>query len=266
MSGLYERIYDFENLYQAAQTAAKGKKYRGAVLRFFCQNLEEHLIEIQNELVWKTYRLGAYYTFECYEPKKRVISALPLKDRIVQIALCNIIEPLFDTRFIYDTYACRVGKGSVAAASRLSYFLGKPDAVKYLKCDVSKYFHSIDIEKLKNVIRARYVDDDGVMWLIDTILKHEYPGRGIRIGNRFSQLAANAYLAELDFYLKVKLQLPYYIRYMDDFIILGNSKAKLRAMLNKINNVIYPLSLISSFFYILSRLFLLFLFLVFLFL
>ena len=233
MGMLYERVFDFENLYQAALMAARGKRYKPAVLRFFHQNFDENIIEIQNELIWKTYKPGNYYTFEVYEPKRRIISALPFKDRIIQIALCNIIEPLFDTRFIYDSYACRVGKGSVAAATRLSYFLGKPDAVKYLKCDIQKYFHSIDVDKLEQIIADRYVDDTDVMWLIDTILRHEYIGRGIKIGNRFSQLAANVYLAELDFYLKVKLQLPYYIRYMDDFIVIGNSKAKLRAILNK---------------------------------
>jgi retron-type reverse transcriptase len=235
MGMLYTRIYDFENLYQAAQMAAKGKRYKPAVLRFFCQNEEEHLIELQNELMWKTYTLGKYYNFEVRDPKPRNISALPFRDRVIQIALCNIIEPLFDTRFIYDTYACRTGKGSIAAATRLSYFLGKPDATKYLKIDVSKYFRSINIDKLEEVIKARYVkDDEDVLWLIDTILRADYQNDGIKIGNRFSQLAANAFLAEVDFFAKVKNQLPYYIRYMDDIIILGNSKGKLRAILNDI--------------------------------
>jgi retron-type reverse transcriptase len=233
LSELYSRIFDFENLYQAANMAAKGKKYKPAVLRFFHQNLDENLIELQNELIWKEYTPGKYYNFEVKDPKPRLISALPFRDRVVQIALCNIIEPLFDTSFIYDTYACRVGKGSIAAATRLSYFLGKPDATKYLKLDIQKYFRSINIEKLEAVIKARYVDDDDVIWLIDTILRHDYHDDGIKIGNRFSQLGANAFLAELDFFLKVKNQIPYYIRYMDDIIILGNSKAKLHAICEK---------------------------------
>ena len=234
MSELYARIYDFENLYQAANLAAKGKRYKPAVLRFFHQNLDEHLIEIQNELIWKTYKLGDFYNFEVYEPKRRQISALPFKDRVVQIALCNIIEPFFDQRFIYDTYACRVGKGSVSAASRLSYFLQKPDATKYLKCDIHKYFHSVNIDRLEEIIQTRYIKDPEVMWLIDTILRHDYHEDGIKIGNRLSQLVANAYLAEVDFYLKVKRQIPYYIRYMDDFVILGNSKLKLQKIKNEV--------------------------------
>jgi retron-type reverse transcriptase len=232
LSELWERVFDFENLYQAADMAADNKKYKPAALRF-AQNLEENLIEIQNELIWKEYQPGKYYNFQVKDPKPRDISALPFRDRVVQIALCTVIEPLFDTRFIYDTYACRVGKGSIDAASRVSYFLGKPDATKYLKLDVSKYFYSISVEKLEAVIKARYTDDPDVLWLIDIILQHEYNSDGIKIGNRFSQLAANAYLAEIDFFLKVQNQIPYYVRYMDDIVILGNSKAKLHAICAK---------------------------------
>ncbi|MCL2093832.1 MAG: reverse transcriptase/maturase family protein [Treponema sp.] len=232
MGKLYERICEFENLYEAAIKAARGKRYKNSVLRFFNEGLEDNLFQIQQELMDKTYRLGEFRKFIVYEPKKREIAALPFRDRIVQIALCNIIEPLFDTRYIFDTYACREGKGTHAAARRLSYFIGKPDARLYLKCDIHKYFHSIDIERLMDVIKKRYIpDDDDVMWLIDLILRADYQGAGIKIGNRFSQLAANAFLAELDFQLKVRLQVPYYIRYMDDFIVLGNSKARLKAIL-----------------------------------
>jgi retron-type reverse transcriptase len=230
----YKLIYDFENLYQSAETAAEEKRYKGTILKFF-NNLEENLIQLQNELIWKTYELGPFFTFVRHEPKRRVISALPFRDRVVQIALCNIIEPAFEERFIYDTYACRKNKGTYAAANRLSYFLGKQDMVKYLKCDIHNYFKSIDIELLQQLITARYVEDDDIMWLIRKILYHEYTS-GIKIGNRFSQLAANAFLGELDFYLKVKNQIPYYIRYMDDFIIVSDSKAKLKNYLSMIEN------------------------------
>jgi len=232
MGVLYERICEFENLYQAAILAAKNKRYKNAVLRFFGEGLEDRLFELQAELISKTYKLGEFRKFTVYEPKKREIASLPFRDRVVQIALCNIIEPLFEKRFIYDTYACRIDRGNSAAARRLSYFIGKPDARLYLKCDIQKYFHSIDIERLEDVIKKRYIpDDEDVMWLIDTILQADYQGAGIKIGNRFSQLAANAFLAELDFHLKVRLQVKYYIRYMDDFIVLGNSKAYLKSIL-----------------------------------
>ena len=229
----YCHIYDFENLYQSAIMAARLKRYKGEVLKFF-DNLDENLIIIQNELIWKTYKPGPFYRFEKMEPKRRLISALPFKDRIVQIALCNIIEPEIEKYFIYDSYACRKGKGTVAAADRLSYILGKPRATKYLKCDVEKFFRSIDIEVLQDIIKRRYVSDPDILWLINVILTHEYDNDGIKIGNRFSQLAANAYLAEMDFYLKVKLQIPYYIRYMDDFIIVSDNKNKLHELQEKI--------------------------------
>jgi hypothetical protein len=231
MGDLYRRIYDFENLYQAAMLAARGKKYKPQVLRFFFDNLEENLIELQNELMWKTYKIGSFNVFPVKDPKPRIIASLPFRDRVIQIALCNIIEPLFDTRFIYDTYACRVGKGASAAAARLSYFLGKEDIHNYLKCDIHKYFYSVNVDRLEEIIQQRYVQDGDVLWLIDTILRHDYHNDGIKIGNRFSQLAANAYLAEADFHFKVRRQLPYYLRYMDDIIILDSSKAKLKAVL-----------------------------------
>jgi retron-type reverse transcriptase len=229
----YCHIYDFENLYQSAMLASREKRFNGSVMRFF-DNFEENLIIIQNELIWKTYKPGAFFHFERYEPKRRLISALPFKDRIVQIALCNIIEPEFEKYFIYDSYACRKGKGTHEAARRLSYFLGKPDATKYLKCDIEKYFHSINIDVLQDIIKKRYVSDPDILWLINVILNHEYNNDGIKIGNRFSQLAANAFLAEADFFIKVKKQIPYYVRYMDDFIILSDNKNKLHELLGEI--------------------------------
>jgi retron-type reverse transcriptase len=231
LENAYHLVYDFENIYQSAFMAAKEKRYKTSVLKFF-DNFEENIIIIQNELMWKTYELGAFFHFERYEPKKRLISALPFKDRVVQIALCNIIEPEFEKRFIYDSYACRIGKGTHAAAARLSYFVGKPDATRFLKCDVQKFFRSINIDLLQKIIRERYISDPDILWLINKILLHEYNGDGIKIGNRFSQLAANVFLNEVDFKFKVREQVPYYIRYMDDIIILSDSTSKLKMYLN----------------------------------
>jgi hypothetical protein len=231
MSTLYERVYDYENLYQASILASRSKRYKPQVLKFF-ENLEENIITIQNELMWKMYEPGPYYYFEVRDPKPRRIVALPFKDRVVQIALCAVIEPAFESRFIYDTWACRPGKGSLAAANRLSYFLGKPDARWYLKCDIHHYFASIDIGILEEIIKRRYVQDDDILSLIDVLLRHEWRNDGIKIGNRFSQLAANAYLAELDFLLKIKgISVKYYLRYMDDFIILAPNERALQLLL-----------------------------------
>ena len=112
---LYEKIYSFENLYNAYLKARKNKRYREEVLRFTA-NLEENLITIQNELVWETYKVGRYREFYVYEPKKRLIMALPFKDRVVQWAIYQVIQPIFDKGFLVHSYACRKGKGTHNAA------------------------------------------------------------------------------------------------------------------------------------------------------
>jgi RNA-directed DNA polymerase len=225
---VFERIYDYHNLYDAYIKARKQKRYRGEVLQF-SYALEENLITLQNELIWKTYKVGAYRPFVIYEPKKRQIVALPFRDRVVQHALNNIIEPIFDKRMIYDSYACRRGKGTHRAAKRLAYFLGKPRNHYFLKADIKSYFASINHAIIREII-GRYINDDGVLWLINEILKSS-PGTGLPIGNLLSQLFANVYLHELDHYVKNVRGVKFYVRYMDDFLILHESKAFLWSLL-----------------------------------
>lgn len=230
---LFERIYDYENLYQAYLLARRQKRYRGQVLDF-SYNLEGNLIRLQNELLWKTYQIGPYRQFKVYEPKERLISALPFRDRVVQHAICRVVESIFENPMIYDSYACRTGRGSLRAANRLSYFIGKSGTNKYLKCDIKKYFQSINVPILKTIIR-KYITDTNVLWIIDLILDSAI-GSGVPIGNLLSQLFANVYLNELDFHMKVKLQVKYYIRYMDDVLILDSSTEKLRENLSEIES------------------------------
>ena len=111
IKNIYEKIYDFENLHKAWEEARKGKRYRDDVL-IFNQNYEEHLIDIQNHLIYGTYEVGRYHTFYVYEPKKRLIMSLPFKDRIVQWAIYRQLAPIYDKTFICDSYACRKGKGT----------------------------------------------------------------------------------------------------------------------------------------------------------
>jgi hypothetical protein len=153
-------------------------------------------IAIQEELRERTYRVGEYRPFIIMEPKRRQIVALPFKDRVVQHAVHNIIEPTLDKRMIYDSYACRNDKGTHAAAKRLSYFLGKPDNIYYLKIDIKSFFASINISILKTLIR-RYIQDEGILWLLETVFDSS-PFSGLPIGNLLSQLFANLYLHELD--------------------------------------------------------------------
>jgi retron-type reverse transcriptase len=231
----YSSVYDFTNLYDAYIKARRQKRYRNEVLQF-SYNLEQGIITLQRELKEKTYVVGKYRPFIIHEPKKRQIVALPFRDRIVQHALNTIIEPLFDRRMIADSFACRIGKGTHAAAKRVSYFMGKPDNIYYLKLDVKAFFASIDRNILKNIVR-KVIDDEGILWLIDAIFDSS-PVPGLPIGNLMSQLFANVYLHELDHYCKNVLGIHYYVRYMDDIIILSHSKSYLRAILMSITDFI----------------------------
>jgi retron-type reverse transcriptase len=245
-NNLYQQIYDFQNLYNAYLKARKDKRFKADTLKF-SYNLEGNLIQIQNELIYKSYDPGRYHEFYVYEPKKRLIMAVPFKDRVIHHALCNIIEPVFESRFIFDSYACRPGKGTHAGADRVTYFLRKLsntyDKVYCLKGDVSKYFQSINHATLKQIIRKRIRCKD-TLWLIDTIIDStaddELNPVGIPIGNLTSQLFANLYLDRLDYFVKQDLRVKYYVRYMDDFVVLSDNKAQLweyyRAIEDFLNN------------------------------
>ncbi len=118
ITDIYDKICSWENLYKAYENAARGKWYRDDVVRFSA-NLEEELINLQNHLIYQTYKVGRYREFYVYEPKKRLIMALDFRDRVVQWAIYQQLEPLFDRQFIYDSYGCRKGKGTHRAADRL---------------------------------------------------------------------------------------------------------------------------------------------------
>jgi len=180
------------------------------------------------ELSSKTYRHGLYRQFMVYEPKQRMISAAPFRDRVVHHAVHDIIEPLIDPSFIYDSYACRRGKGTHRAVDRAQSFLR---ANRFcLHGDIRKYFPSIDTFVLKNLIRKR-IQDTQALWLLDEIIDSAQ-ATGLPIGNLTSQFFANLYLNELDHFVKHELRMPYYIRYMDDFLVFANTKNLLQKTKN----------------------------------
>ncbi len=246
-SGLYPQIYDFANLLKAYQLARRNKRYQSEVLRF-TKNKEENLINIQNHLIWHSYKQGSYRHFTVTEPKTRLISALPFKDRIVQHAINLIIEPIFDKRFYAHSYACRKGRGMHSASTTLSRWIrhlsfeGK--TVYALKCDIHHYFGSIDHTCLKTAIRT-VIKDHELLWLLDLIIDSNPNGRGIPVGNLTSQLFANFYLDALDKYIKEELHARYYIRYMDDFIILSHSKTELRRAMEDIRIFLFDRLLLT---------------------
>lgn len=230
----FESAYEFDSLHRAYLLARREKRYRPEVLSF-TRNLEENLIEIQNELMWRTYQPGPYRSFTIHEKKTRRIYALPFRDRVVQHALYAAVYPVLDAKMIGDSYACRVSKGTHQAVRRVSYFLGKPSNKWYLKCDISSYFPSVDIRLLIEIFN-RYIKDEGLRWLYRVVICHT--DRGLPIGNIMSQISANLYLNELDHYLKTVCGVKYYLRYMDDFVVFGASRRDLQQILHEATSYI----------------------------
>lgn len=234
---LYSKITEFENLYLAYRKASLGHKDNGEILEYMF-NYEKRLFEIQDDLINKTYRTGEYTSFYVNDPKRRLIMSLPFRDRVVHHALCNIIEPIFEKEFIYDSYACRNNKGAHRGIDRVQSFINKIEGDVYvLKCDVYQYFYSINHEILKRVIRNKIKCTD-TLWLIDQIVDSNKSEVGIPIGNLTSQLFANIYLNELDYYIKQDLQIKYYVRYMDDMVVLNSNKSELWDIYHEIKRFI----------------------------
>lgn len=246
IKNIFPLIYDFENLFNAYKKAIKCKRYRTDVMEY-TDRLEENLIELQNEFIWKTYSVGQYNIFYVYEPKKRMIMSLQFKDRVAQHAIYSQINPYFEKQFINDSYACREGKGTHRAIKRLQNWLRKTDRKQerfyYLKLDISKYFYRVDHEILMGILQRKIADKDLLHVLsviincedthfglplgadVGNVAYDELLGEvGLPIGNLTSQMFANLYLNELDQHCKHKLRLHYYIRYMDDIIILHHDK------------------------------------------
>ena len=215
-----------ENAEEAYRQARECKRYRPEVMRFE-QNREEYLLSAIEDVQTLNYNPGRYFIFKVWEPKERVIMALPLYDREIQHMIVNIIEPTFERRFIYQSYACRKEKGVHKASDALSRRLYELCVVQgknihAISGDIHNYFGSVDHNALKTEIR-RYISDKEVLILIDRIIDENgiYPeGVGIPVGNLTSQLFANVYLNIFDQYVKHVLKGPDYFRYMDNFIIL----------------------------------------------
>lgn len=239
-NNLWTEVTDFQNLLAAARQAQRGKRFRENVLRFNYR-LEEELIQLQSQLQTKTYQPGTYKTFNVKEPKPRLISAAPYRDRVVHHALCNVIMPIFEQTFIHDSYANRSGFGTHRALKRFTQFARSNCYV--LQCDIRKYFPSIDHEILKQILRRKIKCSD-TLWLIDTIIDSSneqepvidyFPGdslltplqrrKGLPIGNLTSQFFANIYLNPFDHFVKEHLRVGQYLRYVDDFALFSNDQS-----------------------------------------
>ena len=256
---MYQTLCSWDNLLLAYRKASKGKRGHPNVAAFEYR-LEDNLLQLQRELQERTYQPGQYHSFYIHDPKKRLISAAPFRDRVVHHALCNLIEPVFERSFIFDSYANRIGKGTHKALDRATQYARRFHYV--LTCDICQFFPSIDHKILKHVIASVLREAissrskgcfttntrNDILWLVEKtlnsgigVLSEEYQmvyfprddlfsinrPRGLPIGNLTSQFWANCYLNPFDHFVKRELRCKGYIRYVDDFLLFSNDKGEL---------------------------------------
>ncbi len=239
-----EPLASWDNLQLAYRRASKGK--RGSLdAAAFDHRVEDNVLQLAHELSSQLYRPGGYHSFFIHDPKRRLISAAPFRDRVVHHALCNLIEPRFERSFITDSYANRMGKGTHAARARCQQYARR---FRYVwQADVRQFFPSVDHQILRCAL-ARKVNDPHLIWLIDLILdggkevlKAQYDmvyfadddlfainrPRGLPIGNLTSQFWANVYMNPFDHFVKRELRCHGYVRYVDDFLLFADNKKTL---------------------------------------
>ncbi len=242
MEDLFVNLCSYDNLKKAFMKARKGKTSKLCVIKFQ-KELKKNLFDLRNELIFHTYKPKPLEIFIIRDPKTRKISKSYFRDRVVHHALVNIIEPIFDKTFIYDNFANRIGKGALNAIERFDKFKRKVSKNNsrncfVLKADVRHYFETVDHNILLNIIKNK-IKDQRVLWLIDLIInnyKTKENGKGMPLGNLTSQFLANVYLNELDQFVKHNLKAKYYIRYVDDFVILHYNKKVLEKYKAEIDN------------------------------
>lgn len=238
-----EEIFSFENLYEAHKHCRVSKQHKGEVIRFEA-NLSANLVNLHEELITKKYKLGKYKIFLVFEPKERLIEALPYRDRIVIRCFCDLVLiPKIEVKLIYDNAACRKGKGTHFAIKRLEKFLHHEylrqnnNDIYFLKCDIRKYFPSINHNILMNLLKEIGFSDDEE-WLLNKLIR-EQPSNseiGLPLGNQSSQWFALLYLNKLDHFIKEKLRIKSYVRYMDDMILISRDKTYLQKCRVEIEN------------------------------
>jgi len=250
IKNVFDEIFSMENLTRALADASETRRYHKDVLAFTYDEWT-NLKDLRAEIYAGTYCIDKYHSFYVYEPKKRMIMSIAFRHRVVQWAIYRVINPIFVRGYIEDSYGCIDGRGSVRAMKRLRYWLEDISRGTgnwyYLKLDISKYFYRISHRVLKNILRKK-ISDKRLLDLLDGIIDCPHtpfglpPGKGpgdvspedmlydvgMPIGNLLSQVFANLYLDALDQYAKRELGIKKYIRYMDDVIILADSKEQLR--------------------------------------
>lgn len=229
---------NFKKAYNRTQKT--NTKYKKESIRFgfdLIKNLRSLIEKIESG----TYLPESYNVFKVYEPKERIIAEPSFKDKIVQFAVHNVLNPKFENKFIYDSYACINDKGMHQCAKRIQHFLAKSDwkweKPWIIKADIKKFFYSIKHDMLKNILHKE-IASQRILDLLFKIIDNSYRDVGLPLGNVTSQLFANIYLNELDKYCKRELSLEFYIRYMDDMVLITQNKKRARLVKNKISSFV----------------------------
>lgn len=218
----FGRKLTFTKILEAHKRASKGKKQKKEII-LFEMDLETNIVKILNDIKNNKYKFGKYREFIIYEPKERLIKSLPYRDRIVhQWYIEEFIKPFFLPRFIKDTYACIENRGTHKVVINVQKYMRKMKKYNQnyyvLKCDIKKYFYNIDKKILLQILKEN-IKDRKIINFTEVILG-DLEEVGIPIGNYTSQFFANIYLNKFDHYVKEELKIKYYVRYMDDFILL----------------------------------------------
>lgn len=239
---IFNNIISVENPLNAWREFLRGKRKRKDVA-LFSLNLIDNIINLHNELLQKSYQHGDYQAFKINDPKSRDIHKASVRDRLVHHAIYRILYPYFDPKFIFDSYSCRFNKGTHRAMDRFRKFYRKlsnnnTKTVWVLKCDIRKFFASIDHAVLIKILE-KHLKDNNIIELLETIIDSfhtkDKTGVGLPLGNLTSQLLVNIYMNEFDQFVKRNLKAKNYIRYADDFLILHNNKTHLENLLPKIS-------------------------------
>jgi len=238
---VFENIISLENLFSAWDRFKSDKQKKRDVQQFEWQ-LEENIFKLHRDLKYHRYKHGAYSSFYIQDPKQRHIHKATVRDRVLHHAVFTVLNPIFEPTFISDSFSCRINKGTHKGIGILDKIIRqvsnnsfKPCSV--LKCDVKKFFETINHKILLNIIGKR-IKDDNAMWLLEEIIESLaskystlFEQKGLPIGNLTSQLFANIYLNEFDQFIKHKLRIKYYIRYTDDFVIVAGDKSYLKNLI-----------------------------------
>jgi RNA-directed DNA polymerase len=236
----YKNIISLENLYLAWEEFIKDKKNKKDISEFSV-HLSKNIYDLHLDLKHKTYKHSAYKAFSINDPKPRDIHKAVVRDRLLHHAIYRILYPYFDTKFIYDSYSCRNLKGTHRALNRLRVLARRVSFNHHktcwvLKCDIRKFFASIDHDVLYSILK-RYSLDADTLWLVEEVIRSFdscQKGKGLPLGNLTSQLLVNVYMNEFDQHVTHKLKVKYYIRYADDFVFLSRDKKYLESLLSLI--------------------------------